>query len=220
MTDERTGSFTRRDFCKTAAAAPSPRPSRGPRRLRQGSDAFRVGVIGCGGRGHRRRGRLPDCRPGGRNRRARRPRPRPRRDSLKTLKEKFPDRVNVPAEPALHRLRQLPRRLLLPGGQPHRHRRAAGLPPDSPEGGDRSRQARLHGEARGRRSGRRPLRHRLLGAGREERPGHRRRHAAPPPEALSRADEAHPGRADRRDRRRPSATGTRATCGSSSANPT
>ncbi|MCK7523898.1 MAG: hypothetical protein MZV64_42900 [Ignavibacteriales bacterium] len=49
--------------------------------------------------------------------------------------------------------------------------------------------------------------------GRAEEAGDRRRHAAPAPEALPRDDEADPGRPDRRDRRRPSATGTRATCG-------
>ena len=50
MSDDRSGSFTRRDFCRTAAAAVAAAiPSAGV--FAQGSDKFRVGVIGCGGRG-------------------------------------------------------------------------------------------------------------------------------------------------------------------------
>ena len=49
MTDDRAGSFTRRDFCKTAAVASVAAVIPGVGVFAQGSDKFRVGVIGCGG---------------------------------------------------------------------------------------------------------------------------------------------------------------------------
>ena len=112
MTDDRAGSFTRRDFCKTAAAVSVAAVIPGTGVFAQGSDTFRVGVIGCGGRGT---GAAIDCLkadPGGRNRRARRPRARPRREFPQAAHEGVPGPGERAGEPPLHRLRQLPRRLL------------------------------------------------------------------------------------------------------------
>ena len=84
-------SCTRRDFVKTAAAASIAAAfpaSFGV--FAQGSDTFKVGVIGCGGRGT---GAAIDClkrRPRGRDRRPRRPRPRPRRELAARADEGVP----------------------------------------------------------------------------------------------------------------------------------
>ena len=97
MTDDRAGSFTRRDFCKTAAAASIAAAIPGVGVFAQGSDKFRVGVIGCGGRGT---GAAIDCLNAD-------PAveivalgdlvPDRVESSLKALTGKFPTRVNVPA---------------------------------------------------------------------------------------------------------------------------
>ena len=96
MTDDRAGSFTRRDFCRTAAVASVAAVIPGAGVFAQGSDKFRVGVIGCGGRGT---GAAIDCLTAD---------PaveivalgdlvQDRVDSsLKRLTERFPGRVNVP----------------------------------------------------------------------------------------------------------------------------
>ncbi|MCK7523897.1 MAG: twin-arginine translocation signal domain-containing protein [Ignavibacteriales bacterium] len=81
MSNQHETSVTRRDFVKTAAAASIAATfpaSFGV--FAQGSDTFKVGVIGCGGRGT---GAAIDCLkadPGGRDRRPRRPGARPRRE--------------------------------------------------------------------------------------------------------------------------------------------
>ena len=80
MSDNDQTSVTRRDFVKTAAAASvaaslPPTSACSP----PGSDAIKVGVIGCGGRGTGAAHRLPQGRPGRRDRRPRRPRARPGR---------------------------------------------------------------------------------------------------------------------------------------------
>ena len=65
------------------------------------------------------------------------------------------------------------------------------------------RQEHLHREAGRRRWPRHPQGAGRLRRGQEEEPGHRRRHAAPPPDRLPRNDEAHPRRRHRRPHRRP-----------------
>jgi len=97
MTDDRSGSFTRRDFCKTAAAVSVAAVIPGAGVFAQGSDKFRVGVIGCGGRGT---GAAIDCLNAD-------PAveivalgdlvPDRVESALKRLTERFPGRVNVPA---------------------------------------------------------------------------------------------------------------------------
>ncbi len=97
MADDRAGSFTRRDFCRTAAVASVAAAIPGAGVFAQGSDRFRVGVIGCGGRGT---GAAVDCLNAD-------PAveivalgdlvPDRVESSLKTLTGKFPGRVNVPA---------------------------------------------------------------------------------------------------------------------------
>ena len=80
---------------------------------------------------------------------------------------------------------------------------SAAFPAPAPEGGDRGRQARVHGEARGGRRARREDGDGGRRVGQAEGAGHRRRHAATPLEELSGDDQAHPRRRDRRDRLRP-----------------
>jgi len=163
----------------------------------QGSDAINVGVIGCGGRGTGATVELPDGRSRVAGCRARRPRPRPGRELLKTLKEKF--RIGSTCrQPALHGFDNY----LGVCSCPEVHLIVTAAPPasvPSPQGGDRRRKHVLHGEAGGRRPGRRALviasrswPHRS--ASRSSRGTQR-----PAPDALPRADEARARRADRRD---------------------
>ena len=59
MTNERMPSWKRREFCKTAAAASVAAVMPGSLGVfAQGSDAIKVGIIGCGGRGT---GAAVDC---------------------------------------------------------------------------------------------------------------------------------------------------------------
>ena len=98
MTDEGRASWNRREFCKTAAAASAAAAIPGNLGVfAQGSDAINVGVIGCGGRGT---GATVDCLTADRGVRVVALGdlvPDRVESSLKTLKEKFPDRVDVPA---------------------------------------------------------------------------------------------------------------------------
>jgi predicted dehydrogenase len=98
MADEQMSSWNRREFCRTAAAASVAAAIPGSLGVfAQGSDAIRVGVIGCGGRGT---GATIDCLtadPGVRVVALGDLVPDRIESSLKTLKEKFPDRVDVPA---------------------------------------------------------------------------------------------------------------------------
>jgi predicted dehydrogenase len=95
MADERLGSFTRREFCRTAAAGIAAAiPSAGV--FARGSDTIRVGVIGCGGRGT---GAAIDCLnadPGVEIVALGDLVPDRVASSLKRLAGKFPARVNVP----------------------------------------------------------------------------------------------------------------------------
>ncbi len=169
-----------------------------------GSDTIRVGVIGCGGRGT---GAAIDClnsSPGRRDRGPLRPVPGPhRRAASRRSARRSRPRSRSSPRPLLHRASTATRSSSPSRTSTDRHGRPARLPADPPQGRGRGGQERLHGEAGGRRPGRHPLGHRLLRARRAEGPGHRRRHPAPPPEALPRDHEAHPRRRDRRDRRRP-----------------
>jgi predicted dehydrogenase len=98
MADDCTSPLNRRDFCKAAAAASVAAAIPGPLGVfAQGSDAIKVGVIGCGGRGT---GATIDCLNAD-------PAvevvalgdlvPDRIENALKALKEQFPDRVKVPA---------------------------------------------------------------------------------------------------------------------------
>jgi predicted dehydrogenase len=94
-----TSSVTRRDFVKTAAAASVAAAIPGHLGLfAAGSDALKVGVIGCGGRGT---GAAIDClnaAPGVEIVALGDLVPDRVQSSLKKLKEAFPSRVNVPAD--------------------------------------------------------------------------------------------------------------------------
>ncbi len=96
MTDEK--NLTRRDFIKTTAAASLAAAIPGNLGLfAQGSDALKIGVIGCGGRGT---GAAIDClnsSPGTEVVALGDLVPDRVESSLKRLMEKFPDRVRVPA---------------------------------------------------------------------------------------------------------------------------
>src|SRR5512139_2220689 len=99
MDDDRTTpAFNRRDFCKTAAAASVAAVLPGSLGVfARGSDALKVGVIGCGGRGT---GATIDCLtadPGVEVVALGDLVPDRVESALKKLKSKFPDRVNVPA---------------------------------------------------------------------------------------------------------------------------
>ncbi len=99
MNEDTKNSFTRRDFIKTTAAAGLAAAIPGNLGLfAQGSDTIRVGVIGCGGRGT---GAAIDCltsSPGVEIAALFDPF-QDRIDScLKTLKEKFPDKIKVKPE--------------------------------------------------------------------------------------------------------------------------
>jgi len=98
MADERISSFNRRDFCKTAAAASVAAVIPGSLGVfARGSDAIKVGVIGCGGRGT---GATIDCLnadPGVEVVALGDLVPDRVASALKTLMSKFPDRVKIPA---------------------------------------------------------------------------------------------------------------------------
>ncbi len=99
MPEECASAVNRRDFCRTAAAASVAAAIPGPLGMfAHESDAIKVGVIGCGGRGT---GATSDCLTAD-------PAvevvalgdlvPDRVESALKTLKEKFPDRVKVPPD--------------------------------------------------------------------------------------------------------------------------
>ena len=220
MNNNNDNGVTRRDFIKTASAASmatlvaAVAGSGG--RCAAGDDVIRVGVIGCGGRGTGAAINAVEAAPGVEIVALYDPFQDRIESSLKTLREKVPAAVKVAPETCFtgfdgyKKLLAIKRINYIVTATP------PGFRPHPPRGRHRGRQERLHGEARGRRSGRGPLDHRQLRAGRQEGPGHRRRHPAPAPAELPRDDEAHPRRRHRRSRRRRSATGTRATSGSSS----
>src|SRR5512139_745037 len=186
MDDDRTTpAFNRRDFCKTAAAASVAAVLPGSLGVfARGSDAIKVGVIGCGGRGT---GATLDCLtadPGVEVVALGDLVPDRVESALEKLKSKFPDRVKVPANRCFTGfdnylgVLSCPDVNLIVTATPPR------VPPHPPQGGNRGRQARLHGETRRRRSRRRPVRDRDFGPSGEKRSGNCRRHAAAPPGAL------------------------------------
>ena len=198
-------STTRRDFLKTATtAALGTAIAPGTSALRRlsvgGSDAIRIGLIGCGGRGT---GAVDDALSSARGRHAGRdgrcvPRS-PRRRAATQLREKFGDAHRRAGRSHVHRLRRLPEG---PGErrQLHHPGDAARIPADPSRRRGRGRQEHLHREAGRRRRSRHPRGPRRLRAGAGEGTRHRRRHAAPPPDRLRRDDEADPRRRDRRHR--------------------
>lgn len=98
MADERVSSLNRREFCKTAAAASVAAVMPGNLgAFAGGSDAIKIGVIGCGGRGT---GAAVDCLsadPGVEIVALGDLVPDRVASALKTLTGKFPDRIKVPA---------------------------------------------------------------------------------------------------------------------------
>ena len=209
-------STTRRDFLKTATTAAlgtaivSDTSVFAGQRV-AGSDAIRIGVIGCGGRGT---GAVDDAISSSAG------------VTLVAMGDMFGDRLDrQPGAPDREVRRQdrcrrsrvhRPRRLR----EGHRDRRELHHPRDpsrvsarASRRGHRRGQEHLHREAgRGRRA-RHPRRARGLRAGEDQGPRHRSRHAAPAPDRLSRGDEAHPRRRHRQDHRPRAATGTRAGSG-------
>jgi predicted dehydrogenase len=98
VSNDRISSWKRREFCKTAAAASVAAVMPGSLGVfAQGSDAIKVGIIGCGGRGT---GAALDCLtadPGVQIVAMGDLVPDRIASSLKRLTDKFPDRVKVPA---------------------------------------------------------------------------------------------------------------------------
>ena len=201
--------------------------------------AIKIGLIGCGGRGtgavldalgaatkviYPSRATTPRTSPRGPRSRTRTSRSSPwptcsTTGSTTCRGELGEDRHRHPQEPLLHRVRRLQETARDPRDQLRDPGHAAPLPPDAPEGRDRGRQERLHGEAGRRRRARRQHGHGGRRAGEEEEPRHRRRHPAAAPEELQRDDQAHPRRRDRRHRLRQGLLERRRRSGSSTASP-
>ena len=197
-----TAGFTRRDVIKTASLASLATAFPGGLFAAGASERIRVGVIGCGGRGTDAAVELREASPDVVIAALGDVFPDQLEWSLGQLKQKLAGRpAHRHARDLLHRLRRLPEG----PGRGRRHgdpRLPALLPPRAPRGRDPGGQARLHGEAGGRGPARRALRHRHVGARREQGAGHRRRHPAPPPGPLPRDHEARAGRRHRRARGR------------------
>ena len=213
-------SASRRDFLRTAAAAAIGTTLAGREihgAFAQGSDAIRVGLIGCGGRGT---GAVADALAG------------PQGVNLVAMGDVFQDRLD---ESRAQLRKQHGEKIavtddncfvgfdayqkVIAGRRELRHPRdAAGLPPACtsrpPSRPASTSSPRSRSPSTARASAR-------CSAADEEAKAqearHRRRHAAPAPGRLPRDDEAHPRRRHRRRSSRRAATGTRAACGTSPA---
>ena len=196
---------TRRDFLKsTTVAAAAAAAGRVPGAWAAGSDAIRVGLIGCGGRGT---GAAEDVLAASPGREARRdgrrlrgpPRRRARRSSARS---RYGDARRRARRALLRRVRRLQEGARRPTSTSSSWPRRPASGPMHLAGRRRGGQARVHGEAGRRRRPRHPRRARRREEAKAKKPRRRRRHAAPPPDRLPRDDEAHPRRRDRRHRRR------------------
>ena len=183
MKDESTNDtpgLTRREVIKTASLASIAAAFPGGLWAAGASEKIRVGLIGCGGRGT---GAAVDCATAS-------PDveiaalgdlfPDMLELSLKELNAKLPGRVKATPETcftgfdAYKKVLATPVDLVILASPPF-------FRADAPRGGDRGRQARLHGEAGRGRPARRPLRDRHRGEGAGQEPRDRGGHAAAPP---------------------------------------
>ena len=183
-----------------------------PGAFAQGSDAIRIGLIGCGGRGT---GAVADALSGlagcharrdGRRLQGPRSRPQQLREQHGAKSPAVKPEHGFTGFDAYQKVLAVPEVnyiiLATPPGFRPMHLKAAVAPAStsSPRSRWRSTARDPHGAG-------------ACQGSRSQGPRHRRRHAAAAPERLPRDDEAHPRRRHRRHRRR-ARTGTRAACGS------